>query len=36
MGEMCKAYRKPEGRRLLGRTICTWQYSIKMDLKEIG
>jgi hypothetical protein len=26
---------KPEGKRLLGRPGCRWEYSIKMGLKEV-
>jgi hypothetical protein len=40
MGEKRNAYRllvgKPEGKRPLGRPICTWMDNIKMDLLEIG
>jgi hypothetical protein len=25
----------PEGKRLLGRPRCRWEYNIKMDLMEI-
>jgi hypothetical protein len=28
--------RKPEGKRLLGRSRCRWEDNIKMDLREIG
>jgi hypothetical protein len=39
MGEVRNAYKslvtKPEGERLLGRHSHTWEYNIKMDLKEI-
>jgi len=27
---------RPEGKRPLGRPRCRWEYSIKMDLREIG
>jgi hypothetical protein len=27
---------KPEGKRSLGRPICSWENNIKMDLREIG
>jgi hypothetical protein len=27
---------KPEGRRLLGRPKCRWEYNIKVDLQEVG
>jgi hypothetical protein len=40
MGEKRNAYRilveKPEGRRLLERSICKWEDNIKMDLRETG
>jgi hypothetical protein len=40
MGEVRGAYnilvRRPEGRRPLGRTKRRWEYSITMDLREIG
>jgi hypothetical protein len=28
--------RKPEGKRLLGRTRCRWADNIKVDLGEVG
>jgi hypothetical protein len=38
--EKTNAYRiyvgKPEGKRPLGRPICTWKNNIKMNLREIG
>jgi len=40
MGEGRSLYRvlvgKPEGRRPLGRPRRSWDYNIKMDLKEVG
>ena len=40
MEDRIRAYRmlveKPEGKKLLGRHRCTWEYNIKMDLQEIG
>jgi hypothetical protein len=40
MGERRSVYRvlvgKPEGKRLLGRPMCRWEDSIKMDLQEVG
>jgi hypothetical protein len=27
---------KPEGKRQLGRSGCTWEDNIKMDLQEVG
>jgi hypothetical protein len=27
---------KPEGKRLLGRTMHRWEDGIRMDLREIG
>ena len=40
MGESKGAYRvlvgKPEGSRPLGRRRRTWEYNIKMDLREAG
>jgi hypothetical protein len=27
---------KPEGKRPLGKSRCTWENNIKMDLREIG
>jgi hypothetical protein len=27
---------KPEGKRPLGRPRCTWEYNIRIDLREIG
>jgi hypothetical protein len=40
MGERKGAYRvlvgKPEGKRQLGRPMCTWKDNIKTGLKEIG
>jgi len=40
MGERSGIYRvlvrKPEGKRLLGRTRCRWEDNIKMDLQEVG
>jgi hypothetical protein len=27
---------KPEGKRPLGRPICRWEDSIKMELQEVG
>jgi hypothetical protein len=39
-GEKSMAYRilmgKPEGKRLLGRSVRKWMANIKMDLGEIG
>jgi hypothetical protein len=39
MGEMRNAYkilfRKPEGKRLLGRPWCRWENNIRMDHGEI-
>jgi hypothetical protein len=26
---------KPEGRRLLGRAKCRWEYNIKMDIQTV-
>jgi hypothetical protein len=40
MAEKRNAYRilveRPEGKRLLGRPRCRWEYNMKMDLTEIG
>jgi hypothetical protein len=40
MGENMNAYTilvgKPEGKRPLGRPRRRWEYSIKMDLREVG
>jgi hypothetical protein len=40
MGEVRGAYNilvgRPEGRRPLGIPRCRWEYSIKIDLWEIG
>jgi len=40
MGELRNAYRmvvgKSEGKRPFGRPRRTWEYNIKMDLREIG
>jgi len=40
MGERRGVYRvlvrKPEGKRLLGRTRCRWEDNIKVDSQEVG
>jgi hypothetical protein len=36
MGEKKNAYRKPEGKRPLGRPIRRWVDNIKRDLGEVG
>jgi hypothetical protein len=36
MGEGRGAYRRPEGRRPLGRPRRRWEDNIKMDLQEVG
>jgi hypothetical protein len=36
MEEMRVAYKKPEGRRLLGRSRRRWEDNIKMDLRDVG
>jgi hypothetical protein len=27
---------KPEGKRLLGRPRCRWEYNIRMGLQDVG
>jgi hypothetical protein len=40
MGEERKVYKvlvgNPEGKRLLVRPRCRWEYGIRMDLRESG
>jgi hypothetical protein len=40
MGQMRNMYKilvgKPEGKRLLGRPRCRWEFNIRMDLREMG
>jgi hypothetical protein len=40
MGEERKVYKvlvgKPEGKRPLGRSRCSWEDGIRMDLRDIG
>jgi hypothetical protein len=39
-GDERNAYRilvgKPEGKRVTGRSRCTWEINMKVDLREIG
>jgi len=36
MGEMRNTYRKPEGKRPLGRRMHRWEDNIRKDLRERG
>jgi hypothetical protein len=37
-GQACTGFLvgKPEGKKLRGRTRCTWEDNIEMDLQEVG